>query len=163
MRDLEGNLASFEPISVLQLLNLAQATGELELKVRGNKARIYFDQGNVTFAEISNRPFKLGEYLVGQDLVDDDKLEELLKNKPRRKRLGALLIESGLIKEDELRRAVEEQIKESIYQIVRWHKGRFVFSRDKKPKAQDILIDIPLDHLMLEGLKRLDEEREGTK
>ena len=57
-----------------------------------------------------------------------------------------------------LRRAIEEQIKEVVYEIVRWRAGRFRFTSGRKPKAQDVFIDIPLDYLILEGLKRLDEE-----
>jgi hypothetical protein len=41
---------------------------------------------------------------------------------------------------------------------VRWRGGRFRFTSGRKPKSQDVFIDIPLDHLILEGLKRLDEE-----
>jgi len=55
-----------------------------------------------------------------------------------------------------------EQIKEVIFEIVRWQDGSFSFYKDKQPARQEIRIDIPLDHLMLEGLKRLDEERENT-
>ena len=55
---------------------------------------------------------------------------------------------------------IEEQIKEVVYEVVRWKKGWFQFSADKKPGEQDVFIDIPLDSLILEGLKRLDEEGE---
>jgi Domain of unknown function (DUF4388) len=45
-----------------------------------------------------------------------------------------------------------------VYELVRWRTGRFRFTSGRRPKAQEVLIDIPLDHLILEGLKRLDEE-----
>ena len=45
-----------------------------------------------------------------------------------------------------------------MYEVVRWRKGWFQFDAGKKPTSQDVFIDIPLDNLMLEGLKRLDEE-----
>ena len=50
---------------------------------------------------------------------------------------------------------------EVVYEVVRWRKGWFQFGAGKKPTAQDVFIDIPLDNLMLEGLKRLDEEGEN--
>jgi hypothetical protein len=160
MSDLEGCIEVFEPISVLQLLNLAQATGELGFATDDNSARVYFDRGNVTFAGIKNRPLKLGELLLKEKRIKKKDLDKILEKKSAGKRLGDLLIEAGVIGEDELRYAVEEQIKEVIYEVVRWRSGRFSFTKDKLPRRQDILIDIPLDHLMLEGLKRLDEERE---
>jgi hypothetical protein len=156
--DLRGNLAVFGPISILQLINLAQSTGELTFESGANTARVYFDNGSVTFAEIADRRVKLGEYLVGQGLVTRELLDRALVERDGRKRLGTVLVEIGAIEARVLRRAIEEQIKEVMYELVRWKGGRFRFTSGRRPKAQDIFIDIPLDHLILEGLKRLDEE-----
>lgn len=161
--DLKGNLSVFEPISVFQLVNLSQATGELELSVNGNKARIFFDDGSVVYAELKNKPMRLGEYLVEQKLVAQRDLEHVLKEKGRQQKLGTALMEWGLVEETALRTAVETQIKEVIYEAVRWRKGRFKFREGKQPKTQDIFINIPLDYLVLEGLKRMDEEGDGAQ
>jgi hypothetical protein len=159
--DLEGNLAIFEPISVFQLISLAQATGELTLDVGDNFAKVFFEGGSVTYAEISNRKLKLGEYLVQQKLVSQKDLDRILVKDRKGKKIGHLLVEFEVIDEQALKAAIEEQIKEVVYEVVRWKKGWFQFSADKKPAAQDVFIDIPLDSLILEGLKRLDEEGES--
>lgn len=156
--DLEGNLSVFEPITVFQLLHLAQSTGELSVDVGDNSARVFFDAGSVTYAEISNRRQKLGEYLVAQEKITQKALDRVLVKDRKGKRLGTLLVETGAIGEDELRAAIEEQIKEVVYEVVRWRRGWFRFDAGKTPTSQDVFIDIPLDNLMLEGLKRLDEE-----
>jgi hypothetical protein len=159
---LKGDLAVFQPIAVMQMLNLASATGELRLLRDGNSASVYFEKGNLTFAGIKNRPVKLGEYLVRKGLVPRGALDEALARRASsHKRIGALLVEAGHIGETGLKTAVVEQIKEVVFEIVRWQAGTFVFHLGKSPAPQEILIDIPLDHLMLEGLTRLDEEREN--
>ncbi|UCH82658.1 MAG: DUF4388 domain-containing protein [Candidatus Latescibacterota bacterium] len=164
MPDLEGNLSVFQPISVMQMLNLAGATGELVVTGDANSANIFFEQGNVTFAGIANRPLKLGEYLVREGLVTESALNGVLKKHGRqKKRIGDLLVEADLIQRSELEQAVETQIMDVIYEVVRWQSGRFSFEKNKVPPAREIRIDIPLDHLLLEGLKRLDEERVNTK
>ncbi len=160
MQDLMGNLSIFEPISVLQMLNLAQASGELQLTAEDNGASIYFERGSVTFAAVRNRPIKLGEILLREKRITQKTLDRMLKKKREGMKLGVQLLEEGIIKESELRGAIEEQIKEVIYEVIRWRLGTFVFEGGKRPRAQDILIDIPLDRLMLEGLKRMDEEKE---
>jgi len=160
MWDLEGNLKVFEPISVLQMINLSQASGELKLETADNSARVYFDSGKVTFAGIENRPLKLGELLLKEKRVKKADLNRILKKRGKGKKLGTLLIEAGVITEEEVCDAIAEQIKQVIYEVVRWRAGIFVFTHGKKPKTQEILIDIPLDHLILEGLKRLDEEKQ---
>ena len=142
------------------MISLAQATGELSLDVGDNSARVFFDGGSVTYAEISNRRVKLGEYLVQQQLVTQKNLDKILVKNRKGKKLGRLLVEGDAIDEPSLRSAIEEQIKEVVYEVVRWKKGWFQFSADKKPGEQDVFIDIPLDSLILEGLKRLDEEGE---
>ncbi len=147
----------------MQMLNLAGVTGELKLSRGDNAASIYFDKGNVTFAGIKNRPVKIGEYLVREGFIGKKALDEAIEKRlSGRKRIGILLIEAGHIDEPRLRKAVTEQIKEAIYEIVRWQDGSFSFYKGRKPSPQEFRIDIPLDHLMLEGLKRLDEERENS-
>jgi hypothetical protein len=160
VQDLEGNLSVFEPITVLQMISLSQASGELKLVTGANSARVYFHAGNVKFAGIENRPLKLGEVLLKEKRIRKKDLDAILRKKSSGKRLGTLLIEAGVIKKEEVLAAVAEQIKQVIYEIVRWRKGMFMFCSGKKPKTQEVLIDIPLDHLILEGLKRLDEERQ---
>jgi len=146
------------------MLNLAGATGELRLLGGDNSASVFFEKGNLTFAGIKERPVKLGEFLVRKGLIPQSALDEALKKRAAgKKRIGALLVEAGHIEETGLRRAVVEQIKDVICEIVRWQEGSFSFFRDRKPAPQEILIDIPLEHLMLEGLKRLDEERENSR
>jgi hypothetical protein len=156
--DLRGNLAIFGPISVLQLINLEQSSGELTFESHGNTARIYFERGSVTYAEIADRKMKLGEYLLAQGLITREALDKGLDAQGLRRRLGAVLVEMGAIDGSTLTQAIEEQIKEVVYEVVRWRGGRFRFTTGRKPKSQDVFIDIPLDHLILEGLKRLDEE-----
>jgi hypothetical protein len=155
--DLEGKLNVFEATAVFQMLNLAQATGKLLLDAGFNSARVFFEQGNIIFAEMSNKPMKLGQYLVREGLIDEKELQKALQKQPENVRLGSVLVSEGIIEESALRNAVEEQIKEVIYEAVRWNRGIFSFINGQKPKAQDIFIDIPIDHLMLEGLKRMDE------
>jgi hypothetical protein len=161
--DLEGNLTIFGPIALFQTVNIAEATGELTLDNGNNTARIYFRNGDLIFAEISHRPVKLGEYLVSQGVISQKDLDTVLVRKRNGKRLGGLLVETGILSEDELISALEEQVKEVIYEVVRWGKGWFQFQAGRAPSTQEVAINIPLDHLMLEGLKRMDEEGEETE
>lgn len=155
--DLRGTLQAFEPVFVFQLLNLALVTGKLRIKSPNNVASVYFDRGNIRFAEIAARPVKLGEYLVREGYLSEEKLEEALQKQTRRSKLGKILVRDKILEESALKQAITEQIKEVIFEVVKWNDGTFTFQKDKQPKSEDILIDIPLDRLMLEGLTRWDE------
>lgn len=155
--DLKGKLNIFDPTTVFQMLNLARLTGKLQLKTESNSARIYFESGNIIFAEITNNPTQLGRYLIEKGLISEAQLDRVLQKKPKSKRLGKVLVANGLIEKATLQTAIETQIKEVVYEVVRWRDGWFTFSSGKKPKSEDIFLDISTDHLMLEGLKRMDE------
>jgi hypothetical protein len=157
MPDLEGNLKVFGPITALQMPNLEQASGKMELITDGNSATIFFERGNVIYADMANEPARLGEYLVKYGLITRQVLEKALKLETKGKRLDVVLVELGIIPKEDLRAALKEKIKEVIYEIVRWREGRFVFTSNEKPDSLEVLIDSPLDHLMLEGVRRMDE------
>jgi hypothetical protein len=161
--DLKGKLDIFDPTTIFQMLNLAQLTGKLQLKAASNSARIYFENGNVIFAESTSKPVKLGEYLIKMNLIDEDQLKQALRKKPRNKRLGDYLVADGVIEAAALRSAIEAQIKEVIYEVVRWRGGTFNYTNGEKPKSEDIFLDVPTDHLMLEGLKRMDEAGDNSE
>lgn len=156
--ELEGSLAVFEPVNVFQVLNMARVSGELSLDAGHNSAHVYFEEGDVVFAEINHRPVKLGEYLVRNKVITQKELDSVLIRDRRGKRIGGLLVENGILDEDQLVAALEEQVKEVIYEVVRWEKGWFRFALGKDSPSTEVSINIPLENLMLEGVKRMDEE-----
>jgi len=156
--ELEGSLAVFEPVVVFQALNMARVSGELSLDAGHNSAHVFFQDGNVVFAEINHRSVKLGEYLVSRKIITQKQLDSVLVRDRRGKRLGGLLVADGILEEEDLRSALEEQVKEVIYEVVRWHRGWFRFKRGKDSPSTDVSINILLESLMLEGVKRMDEE-----
>ena len=74
--------------------------------------------------------------------------------------LGERLVEASAVPVEAVRDAVRAQIREVVYEVVRWSAGRFVFVAGERPRDEDILLDVPTDELMMEGLRRLDE---GTR
>ena len=109
---LQGDLAVFQPIPVMQMLNLAAATGELRLQREGNSASVFFEKGNLTFAGIANRPVKLGEYLVRKGLVGQAALDEALIRKPSsRKRIGEILVARSKMRVSDVLKILRSQGK----------------------------------------------------
>lgn len=158
MKDLEGRLSVFELLSVLQMLNNARATGRLRVLNKRNRAAVFFEQGNITFADIANRASRIGDYLLDRGAIERTALDGVLSERnPRRKKLGVRLVELGIVDPEAVREAVEQQIREVVYEVVRWTDGKFAFRAGEKPVGQDILNQVPLDHLMLEGVRRMDE------
>jgi hypothetical protein len=157
--DLRGRIDLFGVANVFQLLHLAEATGKLVLVGPAHKARVYFHQGNLIYARTDARMERLGEYLVRRGILTPTQLEgaKMKAELTKFRRIGAILVESGSLSEDQLKAAVQDQIKEVVYQLVGMTEGTFAFYSQIFPENEDILLDVSLDYLMLEGLRKLDE------
>ena len=144
---------------LFQLLHLAGGTGKLVLSGPGQKARVYFHQGNLIYARTDAATERLGDYLVRVEVLDNSQLEgaKMRAELATGKRIGQILVDSRSISEEQLKAAVRDQIKDVVYKLVRIEEGTFAFYSQIYPENEDILLDVSLDYLMLEGLRKLDE------
>ena len=160
--DFGGDLSILEPSVVFQIMNFSRITGQLKLVTTGNVASFYFREGELIYATIDTRRKKLGRFLIEREWITEDQLDKVLrefKSKDGRERLGNILIARGYLDYNSLVSAIQEQMKEVVYEVLSWKKGQFVFFNGVFPQDEDILLDVKLDYLILEGLKRLDEAK----
>lgn len=158
---LEGDLAHFFPSEVLQLLQLAQATGRLELVRENDRVDLYLERGRPVFARTSGMSVRAGEVLVHRGHVRPDALARALERQrlDGRRRIGELLIEAGDASPEQVCDAVHEVLRRIVYGLVLWRDGRFRFMPGDGGLGEDIQIDLDLDRLILEGLRLADQER----
>ncbi len=158
---LEGDLAHFFTSEVLQLLQLAQAGGRLEIERETERVDLYLERGRPVFARTSGLAVRVGEILQHRGLVSPEALARALdrqRSEPRR-RIGALLIEAGEVTPGQVREAVHEVLRRIVYGVLLWRDGRFRFVPGEPGVGEDIQIDLDLDRLILEGLRIADQAR----
>ncbi len=158
--DFCGDLAALEPSVVFQLMSMSGLTGEIKFVTTDNVASLYFRDGDLIYATVDTRRKKLGKFLVEKGLLTEEQLNKVLKEYWSREgyeRIGHILISKGYLDYESLVSAIQEQMKEVVYEVLSWKKGQFIFFNSVLPEDEDILIDVKLDHLILEGLKRIDE------
>ncbi len=158
---LEGDLACFFPSEVLQLLQLAQATGRLELERGEERVVLHHDRGRPVFARTSGLAVRAGEVLLHRGVIGPEALARALERQRREpaRRLGHLLIEQGDATAAEVRDAVHEVLRRIVYGVLLWRTGHFRFVPGAQAVPEDIQIDLDLDRLILEGLRLADQER----
>lgn len=158
---LEGDLAHFFPTEVLQLLQLSQASGRLELLREGERVELFLERGRPVFARTSGLSVRAGEVLLHRGHVRPDALARALEHQRAdgRRRIGELLIEAGEASSEQVRDAVHEVLRRIVYGLVLWRDGRFRFVPGEGLHGEDIQIDLDLDRLILEGLRLADQER----
>jgi tetratricopeptide (TPR) repeat protein len=83
-------------------------------------------------------------------------LQHQQSNAPDR-RVGELLVASGVIAREDLTRYVRLQIEEAIYHLFTWVRGSFFFEVDARAEDADILVSINPEMLLLEAARRVDE------
>jgi hypothetical protein len=162
--DLGGSLSVLDPPSLFQLLNMSAMTGELKLVTVDSVASFYFKDGELIYATMDKKKKKLGRFLIEKGWISEEQLYEALKEfwiHQGSKRIGNVLIEKGYLEKDSLIEAIQDQIKDVVYTVLSWGEGQFIFFRGVEPMEEDVLLDVKMDHLILEGLKRLDESKDS--
>ncbi len=158
--DFGGDLSALEPSIVFQIMNIAGSTGQLKFVTPTNVASFYFKTGELIYATIDTRRKRIGEVLIEKGWITNDQLGAVLREHATKKspeRIGHSLIARKYLDYETLVTAIQEQMKEVVYEVLAWKQGLFLFMKDILPQDEDILLDVKIDYLILEGLKRIDE------
>lgn len=167
---LNGKLEDVSLGDVMQFIHLGRRTGTLSLVHAGEEAEIGFHRGQIVSAWGPGAK-RLGELLVARGLLSSVKLAELLRiqasEQPRRS-LGQVLVSTGTLDFETLRKAVEEQIESTIYNLVTWASGSFEFALDELKPIDDIAmypgdvipkLNLNTQMVLLEATRIYDEKR----
>jgi hypothetical protein len=155
---LEGDLRHFFATEVLQFLQLAGATGRLEIERRGERAEIAFAGGRPVSARTTGRSVRLGDVLVHRAGLPREALESALDAQRRQpgELLGTVLVRAGEASAEEVSAAVAEVFRRLVCCLALWPDGRFRFVPVPAGGEADVPLDAELDRLLLEGLHQAD-------
>ena len=158
---LRGDLALFFPAEILQLLQLAQATGRLELARGAERAEITVERGRPVFARTSGGSVRAGEVLVHRGHVAAAALDRALAEQRERpgRRVGALLVGAGSATVEQVEDAVRETLRRILYGLMLWRDGSFRFVPGEPGAREDVRLDLDLDRMILEALRAADERQ----
>jgi len=163
---LVGDLAVVSIADVLLLLQDRQHSGSLRLLGKDASIEICVNKGRIDFAGARGvaDEFLLGHFLVRSGQIERAKLDEVLEERravPGGGLLGGDLCRRGLITEVGLRRAMAQQTTALVFEGLRWGKGSFSFhpTVEPSPAAREASLGLPIDGLIMQGLRRVDEWR----
>jgi len=163
--DLQGELRVFSPTLLFQMMGLGGLGGRLTLRVEDGTCEVYFQRGKLVFARAPGQGELVGQELVRRGLAPREAVERAAAERARRRngpRLGALLVERGLVRREDLEQMIRTRIKDAIYLCCEWHEGKFTFEAGAEPADEDILLDVSLESLLLECMTRIDETRHAA-
>ena len=160
---IEGPLRELGIHDVFQLLDLSRKTGALRVtsELRHNAGTINFEEGVIVFASIRSNPHPLGGLLLRTGKITEADLErarDMQQRQGDKRRLGEILVSLGAITARELQRQIRFQIEEVAFEIMSWQEGYFSFSEGELTDTPaDALVRIPVEALLMEGARRIDE------
>lgn len=156
---LQGNIATIELNSIFQFLDYATASGELRVVTDENNASFFFQKGILIFGALSVNQKRIGDLLVESGDISEAQLTQCLKihsQHGRRRRLGDILVRKGFLKFESLTEMLQMQAREAFFETLSWQEGMFFFYANQHPSKEEILINERIDHLLLEGIVRID-------
>lgn len=156
---IEGPIKELGIQDVLQMLDLARKTGVLTVRSQRmmDEAVVHLLDGELVFASRRRSMRLLGQQLLREGKLTETELERALEMQRQdpKQRLGAILVELGSVDRSELNRQLRFQIEETIYDLMAWDEGYFRFDEVEEPPASPVRV--PVDSLLMEGARRLDE------
>jgi hypothetical protein len=159
---LRGNLRELSLPDIFQLITFSGKTGVLRIR-RGDGAEggVWFRDGDVFFAQSNWRSEPLGERLVAAQRITPMALKNALALRAKEpeggKRLGEILVEGGYVTDKVLEAFVQEQMQDTIFDLMRWDEGDFEFETLPDGPDEDIGLAVSIENVIMEGSRRLEE------
>jgi Domain of unknown function (DUF4388) len=154
---LTGTLDDFTLPDVFRLMSFAKKTGRLDVVRSAGQGKVFFREGEVYFAESSLSKEPLGQKLVRARAITDGQLMKALdEHAASGKRLGEVLIESGLVTTDQIESVLQQQIEDAIFDLLRWELGEFAWEPGDQLDVE-VHIGVSVENLIMEASRRLDE------
>lgn len=157
---LQGNLREFSLPNILQLVKMSAKSGSLTLRRESDWGKIFFRSGMIYYAFSVPQHLPLGERLVKAGAITGAQLKQALaaqKKAGEGARIGGILLEQGLLDRKTLEQAVHEQIQDAAFNFFSWADGEFEFGADESASDEDILVEMSVETVIMEGCRRIDE------
>jgi len=150
---IQGDIQTFSLSAIGRLIHEERKTGILKVSSGQFETRIYFKDGGIIF--ISGdlaEDLSLGALLKADKLVDEKDIQQALAiaNQTKR-RLGVVLIENGVVSQENLIKILNLQFKEAISKVLTWKHGSFIYHEGLDGYVEDIHLDMDPIRLVAEA------------
>lgn len=163
MASVEGKLASVGVPRLFRAIADERRTGRLGLTYSGDQepaeAEVYFREGSAYHARVIGRGIQLGTRLISAGLLSNEDVEHALaiqQAEGRKRRLGEILVDENLISREHMETVVRQQIEDTIFEILRWEDGIWLFESNVESE-EDIGLQVSVENLVMEGARRFRE------
>jgi hypothetical protein len=153
---MKGRLTEGLLPSLLRELYVGRETGLLSFSRMEERRGVRFRHGHLTGADTNVREERLGEVLVRHEILTAADLKRatgfVLRDK---KKLGAVLIELGILDQAGLEDAMGLHVREILSKVFDWNDGEYEFQAepDVAPGPDDVVLKLSTAELILESAR----------
>lgn len=157
--DIQGRLGSLTLTDILQLLGGAGQTGTLELTQGWNGRTISYEDGQICYVSAVTRIPDAAELLLAAGRLDQARYQIVRAEADRHpeRAVEGILTDMRLANEEDLEQCHNQQIEDLLYTFFLWRSCRFAFWSGPPERAGGMPIDLSTEHLILEGVRLVDE------
>jgi hypothetical protein len=154
---LKGALDDFALTDIFRLISLAKKTGRLEVFRQAGRGAVFFNEGDVYYAESSLVREPLGQKLIRAGALTEGQLRRALdQHAATGHRLGRVLLSSGWVSDKDLEDAVRGQTEDAVFDLLRWEVGEFRWDTGEFVDVE-VRVAVSVENLIMEASRRLDE------
>ncbi len=158
--DLQGRIERFTLPEIFQLIASSRKSGTLGIQKDDSIVMVYFKEGSVIYGYGPRQTYHLGQLLKERGVISDKQLQDAIDTQARNentKRLGEIMIGRRYIDRADLSGVVKKQVEELLYSLLAWQSGSFKFYENQFPTDEEITVNLSVENIILEGLRRVDE------
>ena len=150
-----GSLAEHDFPTLVQDISEQRRTGVLTLTHAGVGRSVTIQEGRLVFASSSSPDDRMGPLLLRRGRITLRQLTDAAGVVAPGKRLGAVLVDQGVLTPKDLIAAVVEHTQEIIYGAFAWTEGQYRL-QEGVPSSEPITLKISTPDIILEGIRRID-------
>lgn len=160
---LDGKLDSFRgefdfPELLLAVCGTGR-TGCLVLRTSDSETKIFLHEGFIEFAASSSPDDRLGTYLLWRNKLGLSQLRRLSPMVRPGVRLGALLVQHGVLAPEELEHAVRDQIRAIVLGSFRCSRADYSFRESGRSTEEAVTAIAPAERWILDGIETVESWR----
>jgi curved DNA-binding protein CbpA len=150
--EVQGQLSE-KPISnLIKILAKKNASGLLRVSRGKTIKAIFFEAGTPVFAISNAANEQLEAILVQEKILSAEQIEQAKQAGDKANKLGASLIEMGILTPDALTNAVRQQVMSIIVSLFEWEQGDYVFD-EKMRTSHEITLNQKITDILLQGAR----------
>ncbi len=152
----EGSLALCDFPTLIQALYAHRWTGTTTFTLGGVGKSVFLEDGRLIFASSTSVDDRLGELLLRGGRVTLRQLTDAGQGLGPGKRLGAVLVEQGVLTPKDLVRGVVEHTQQIIHSLFQWTEGRYRLQEGRAASGEAITLKISTPAVIMDGIRRIE-------